>query len=128
MKQRPKSITIICWFLIISGVISIAGSFFSLNNPMTKEIMSKSPIPLNIQFAMLYVGLVISITSGIAMLKGKNWARLLYVGWSIIGFIIALATSPMKIAMIPSLIVFAVVLFFMFRPISNQYFAGSEPV
>jgi len=75
---------------------------------------------------MMYAGLLITLVCGIAMLKGQNWARLLYVGWSIIGFIIGMATSPMKALMIPGVIVFLVVAFFLFRPKANEYFKATE--
>jgi hypothetical protein len=126
MNQRPKSITVVCWILIIMGAISLVTSTISLNNPMAKELMAKSPIPANIQYVMMYAGLLVMLLSGVAMLKRQNWARLLYVGWGIIGFIIGIATSPMKAAMIPGLIIFLVIVFFLFRPKANEYFKATE--
>ncbi len=126
MNQRPKSITVVCWILIIMGAISLVTSIISFNNPITKEIMAKSPIPANIQYAMMFAGLLVMLVSGVAMLKRHNWARLLYVGWSIFGFIIGIATSPMKAAMIPGLIVFLVIVFFLFRPKANEFFKATE--
>ena len=85
--------------------------------------MPQIPLPIPLQFAMTYVGLLIMVTSGVAMLKGQNWARLLYVGWSIIAIIIELAVSPMKAAMIPSVAFFLVIVFFLFRPQANAHFS-----
>jgi len=126
MKKRPTSITVIAWILIVMSGISLITSTISLNNPMAKELMSRSSIPIPIQYAMMYVGLLITLISGIAMLKGQNWARLLYVIWSIIGFVFGIATSPMKAAMIPGFVVFLIIAFFLFRPKANEYFAGTE--
>ena len=126
MKNRPTSITVISWILIIMGGISLITSSISLNNPMAKELMSRSPMPISIQYLMMYVGLFIMIVCGIAMLKGQNWARLLYVIWSIIGFVVGIATSPFKAAMIPGIVIFLIAAFFLFRPKANAYFAGTE--
>ena len=126
MNQRPKSITVVCWILIIMGAISLVTSTISFSNPITRELMAKSPIPVNIQYVMMYVGLLVMLVSGVAMLKRQNWARIVYVGWSIIGFIIGMATSPMKVAMIPGLIVFVVIVFFLFRPKANEYFKATK--
>jgi len=93
---------------------------------MAKELMSRSIMPISIQYLMMYVGLLIMIVCGIAMLKGQNWARLLYVIWSIIGFVIGIATSPMKAAMIPGIVIFLIAVFFLFRPKAKVYFAGTE--
>lgn len=88
--------------------------------------MAKGPLPIPVQYAMSYVSLFVMIVSGIAMLKRQNWARFLYVIWSFIGFIIGIATSPLKAAMIPGFVVFLIVAFFLFRPKANAFFAPSE--
>ena len=126
MTIRPTSVTVISWILIVMGGISLITCTLMLNNPMAKELMARNPLPLSVQYAMMYVGLLVMITSGLAMLKGQNWARLLYVVWSALGFLIGVATSPMKTAMIPGLVVYLVFVFFLFRPKANQYFTGSE--
>lgn len=125
MNERPKSITVVCWILIVMGGISLITSLLSFNNPVTQELMSKSPIPISIQYIMMFAGLLITLACGIAMLKGQNWARLLYVGWSVIGFIIGIATSPMKAMMFPGIIIFFIFAFFLFRPKANEYFKAT---
>jgi len=124
--KRPTSVSVIAWFLIVTSGISFVTSTVSLNNPMARELMAKSPLPIALQFMMLYVELAINIVSGIAMLKGQNWARFLYVGWSAIGFVIGILTSPMKTAMIPGLVILAIITFFLFRPKANEYFSPME--
>lgn len=126
MKTRPTSVTVIAWILIVMGGISLISTTAMVNNPMVRELMSKSPIPIPIQYAMTYVGLLIMITCGVAMLKACNWARFLYVVWSAIGFVIGIVTSPMKAAMIPGLVFLAVVTFLLFRPKANEYFSPKE--
>jgi hypothetical protein len=122
MVERPKSITVIAWFLIVQGTISIFASLTSLNNPTVKELMAKSPLLIFLQYAMLFVGLAVSIASGIGMLKGHGWARLLYAVCGVFVFLVDLVTSPTKAAMVPGLVVFAIIVFFLYRPASTQYF------
>ncbi|MBK1859440.1 hypothetical protein [Cerasicoccus arenae] len=102
-----------------------------INNPMVRDLMAKSPIPIPIQYAISYAGLLVMIVSGIAMLKGKNWARYLYVIWSLAGSVMGIATSPMRTAMIPGVVLFMVFAFFLFRPKATSFFllhkeAGNE--
>jgi hypothetical protein len=92
---------------------------------MVKDLMNKSPIPIPIQYVMLCVGLVISIVAGISMLRGKAWARLLYVAWSSIGFVTSLATSPVKLPLLPGIVVFGVMVFFLYRPRANEFFSST---
>ena len=126
MKTRPTSVTVISWVLVVWGGLSLITSTLMWKNPLTKEIMARGPLPVPVQYAMIYVGILVMIASGLAMLKGQNWARLLYVIWNPVGFLIGLATSPMKTATIPGLIIYAVIVFFLFRPKVNQYFGRSE--
>jgi hypothetical protein len=125
MKNRPTSITVICWILIIMGGISLVVTTINLNNPTVEELISRSPIPVTVQYAIMYVGLLVTLVSGIAMLKGRNWARYLYIVWGVVGFMFSLATSPMKTAMIPGLVVFIIMAFFLFRPKAKAYFTGT---
>ncbi len=123
-NKRPTSITVISWLLIVGGGISLTSNTLTLNNPMVQDLMSKNPMPISMQYTMLYVGLLITIVCGIAMLKRQNWARLLYVGWGIFGSLVGVATSPMKLMMIPGIIGFLIFVFFLFRPKANKYFKG----
>lgn len=125
MTKRPTSISVIAWILIVIGgigLISTTGTIM-INSPMLRDIMSKSPIPIPIQYVISYFGILIGIISGVAMLKGKNWARWLYITWNLINFVIGITISPMKAAMIPSVVLFLIVTFFLFRPKANEFFS-----
>ncbi len=126
MKQRPASITAIATILIAGCGISLIGSLFAINNPEAKELMGRLPIPIWGQFVHLYLGIFINLISGIALLKGRNWARFLFVIFSTIGFVIGFAFFPMKLAMVPGAVLLAVTIFFLFRPKANDYFAGKK--
>jgi hypothetical protein len=104
MNTRPTSITVVSWILIVTGLVSLVASTVSLDNPMTKDLMSRSPIPIPLQYIMMYFGLLAQLASGIAMLKCKNWGRLLYTIWGVIGLAIGLITSPMKTMLIPGVV------------------------
>ena len=137
MRTRPTSVTVVAWILILMGGISLVTMTVMIgtgmidkvmiDNPAARELLSKSPIPLSVQYAMSYVGFLIMLVSGVAMLKRQNWGRWLYVVGTAAGFVIGVMTSPLKEAMIPGLVVFVVVTFFLFRPKANNYFSDPEP-
>lgn len=130
MRTRPTSITVIAWILILMGGISLVTTTLMIspvtNNPAIRELMSKSPVPVPVQYAMTYVALLVMLVSGVAMLKGQNWGRWLYVVGTALSFLIGIMTSPLKAAMIPGFVVFVVVTFFLFRPKANKYFSDQE--
>jgi hypothetical protein len=130
MRTRPTSITVIAWILIVMGGLSLITTTLTINtvmdSPAARELISKSPIPVPVQYAMTYAVLLVMLVSGVAMLKGQNWGRWLYVVGTALGFLIGIMTSPVKEAMIPGFIVFVVVTFFLFRPKANEYFSDQE--
>lgn len=120
--KRPTSVTVIGWLLIVTSVISVATSFFSLDNPIAQELMAKNSLPLSVQYAMLFGGLIITVIAGAAMLKGFVWGRTLYIAWSIIGLVVGLFTSPVKMALIPGAVALAVIAYFLYRPNAAAWF------
>ena len=97
-----------------------------MDNPIVVEMMNKNPMPVSLQYGLMIVGLLIMIVSGSAMLKGKSWARWLYVGWGVIGLLVGLITSPINASLLPSWIFLAVVTFFLFRPNVNTFFSQAK--
>jgi hypothetical protein len=130
MRTRPTSITVIAWILILMSGISLVTTTLMIDkvmdNPAARELISKSLIPVPVQYAVTYVGLLIMLVSGVAILKGQNWGRWLYVVGTAAGFLIGIMTSPLKEAMIPGFVVFVVLTFFLFRPKANNYFSDAE--
>jgi hypothetical protein len=107
--------------------LSLITSILTLNDPKTSEIMRRwISIPLSIQYILMFIGITVQLISGVGILKGMNWARFLYVIFSIVGFVIGIFISPFKIFIVTSIVVFIIVVFYLFRPSANDYFAGRE--
>ncbi|MFK7788861.1 MAG: hypothetical protein AB8C95_05115 [Phycisphaeraceae bacterium] len=124
--QRPISIAVISWILIVLGSLSLVTTLAMMGNPAVEKVMDATPLPHSVQYAMSFLGTAVMIGCGIAMLMGMNAGRWVYVGWNILGFVIALATSPAKLMLIPSLVVFLLIAFFLFRPSATEYFLAKK--
>jgi hypothetical protein len=125
MPSRPTSITVISWIIMVTSVFGLISSVVMMGNPMVTELMAKIPIPIAVQYGMRFGVLTFNFIFALFMLKGRNWARMLYVAVGAVCFAINLVTSPVKLMMLPGLILFAVVVFFLFRPRPNAFFGGS---
>ena len=123
MSNRPTSVNIIGWFLIVTALISLVSSYINMDNPITKELMAKSGMSVPLQYGVMYLGLAVAFISGIAIRQGHKWARTLYLGWSVFGLVVALFTSPVKIMLVPGVLMLAVIAYFLFRPQANAYFS-----
>ncbi|TXR54623.1 hypothetical protein [Reinekea thalattae] len=80
MPKRPISITIICWFLLITSAMSGISTGLNLRNPKVIEFMQLSPVPVVLQVLLLAVGLLVTVTSAVWMLQGKAIGRTVLVG------------------------------------------------
>ena len=123
---RPTSLTVIAWLLIVSCVLSIASFVMAHGNPAAENVMRQGVLPLWLQYAIGYFGMAVQLVCALAFLKGKAWGRTLYIGWGVIGLVIGFSTSPMKLALIPGAILFALVVFFLLRPAASAFFANGR--
>lgn len=128
MNKRPTSITVIAWIMLVSAAFSLLASIFTFHNPVVQEIMTKNQIPVPVQYLILLAGLTISILSAIFMLRGANWARLLYIYWTAVSSVIGFFTSPAKPMLIPGLLLYLIVVFFLLRPKASAYFTQNNRV
>ena len=126
MKPRPTSVTVIAWVLIVGSVLTLFTTLLTLNNPKVQELMARSSIPIPAQYAVAYTGLAIRLLCGIAMLNAKNWSRVLYAVWGGLMLLISFATSPMKLAMIPATLFFAIIVLLLFQPRASDYFTRTD--
>lgn len=126
--QRPTSLTIIGWLLIVFAAFGLISQLTMQNNPVAQQILAESPLPASVHIALGIVGALVSAASGYGILKGLNWSRFLYVGWSILGLAIALVTTPFTSILLISVVVIAIIAFFLFRSAANAWFAGDTTI
>jgi len=129
MIKRPLAISIIGCYLVCKGVLLLFLTSFSLKDPATMEAMAKSVFPLPVALFFLFAGLAMTLVSGISILKGMNWGRVLYTTWTAIGSVVSFLTVPTRAALVPGILIFLVVVFFLFSEKANHFFKKgvSEP-
>jgi uncharacterized membrane protein (DUF2068 family) len=124
--ERPLSITIIAWVLIILSALGLLGAVMMMNNPDAIEALGQSKLGAGTQQTIGLISSVVTAISGYGMLQGKNWGRLLYVVSGVVGIAINLYALPLGAAQYLSIALFLVILFFLYRPAANAYFAGKS--
>jgi hypothetical protein len=120
--QRPISVTIIAWFLIVTSAIGLISSFFISGNEVAMRMLEQSNFSPAVHMAVGVVGALITLLCGYGMLKGFNWSRFLYVGWSLVGIIFAYAALKILSTIALSVVLLAIIAFFLFRPNANAWF------
>ena len=125
MKERPRSITIIGWFLIVLPSLAFLSEaliwiYFKHRNSIEGLL-----IPNGTQIALLCVSVLINVICGIFILKGRTWARILYVVQAVINLANDFVFHPLASDVL-ALLVFLVIVFFLFRPKVNEYFSSEN--
>ena len=124
MEKRPLPLTIIGWFLIVGGLFGAYSALTVGSNEMALRMMEDSGMSLRFQQALAVVGALVGLVSAYGIFKGLPWSRVLYVGWGIVSLAIALFTSPFKGMLLLSVLIIAVIAYFLFRPDADAWFAA----
>jgi len=116
MSKRPLSITIISWIFVAAGVVGLAyhATEFKVQSPFDHDF-------LWICFVRL-----LAILCGAFMLRRSNWARWGAVVW--LGYHVILSAMHKPTGLLVHSLLFAAVLYFLFRPHAAAYFRGALPV
>ncbi len=118
--QRPKSITVISLLAILSGI----GSAVVVLAPAAREVMARTS---TLTHFLTFASIALQTISGVAMLRGSNWAR-----WA---FVVTLAYNQLSKVLsghwngsptnIFGLLLVATAYYYLFRPAGNAFFSGA---
>ena len=156
---RPTSLTVVGWFLIVGSALALFFMAATLNwlfgpypIPITyllhwpygfagKSLRVPYLLPMWPTFAFGVIVSVVKFVAGIAMLKGREWSRKVYIAISVLGFSVALVDLPATIInvsdtapmfLILEALVFALFVHLLHQPQAAEYFGqanvSSRPV
>ncbi|MDE2346475.1 MAG: hypothetical protein KGL13_08405 [Gammaproteobacteria bacterium] len=131
MAYRPTSITVIGWF---ETVIGLLGALTLTIRPGEESMtgMLQSMLRFHPPTAAVYVGnllgVCVTLACGIGLLKRQNWARYLYLGWSLLSdvYFVMVFQTYVLFFFIPSFLLTLVIIFFLFTPTARKYFTAHE--
>ena len=123
--KRPKSVTLIAWILII------VCSYYLINAVSESGYWRSFAVVRFLILLWLVASGFLGVVSGIAILKGLNWGRLLclfYIPISIIAFVLLQAgfgflNVSFHLLNIVGIAFYIIVLIFLTRPASLAFFA-----
>jgi len=122
MAKRPLSITIIAWLLIVLTVLGLIAAFAMGSHPVMTKTLEQMHMSLAMYQAWVALNTIVTLICAYGFLKGLPWSRVLYIVFGIIGLIVSYYISPMKAAILISLLILIVVAFFLFRENANDWF------
>lgn len=136
-SERPRSVTIISWILIVMSLMGFYNCWNSYGmiqsgeydrimaeNPKLAAAMKDLPRPTANHILIVAVALVVQFIAAVLMLQGLGVGRFIYIGSVAIGFVYTVATMGFHVLLVPSLVVTGIIAFFLFKEPANSYFSG----
>ena len=125
-KKRPTSVAVIAWIITITSGLSLVATPITAMIPMTRQAIEATGMPVAMAIFWGMLSGAIGVVSGIAMLKGVNWGRLLYL-WAIpILTVLNWILYGFKASGIPGIIIYIIFLIFLIRPAASAFFGDEE--
>jgi hypothetical protein len=123
MSKRPLSVTIIGWVFVCVGCVSLVGGMIKFIGPGADASAPRSNHQDLTDLAYVAVSAIMAITGGAFVLRRHNWARWLCVAW--MGAHVVLSVLHTPVELIVHGVLFAVVLWILFRAPASEYFRGA---
>jgi hypothetical protein len=123
IRQRPISVTIISWFLIVSSVIGLVSTFVVMKPSDYEATLAINLLPAAFLMAYQLVCVFVGLLSGVFMLKGAAWARWLYIGWGALGILVNFGNFGFTLFAIPGLVVYTLLTAILLRKNSSDFFS-----
>jgi len=125
--SRPTSVLVIAIIIIVLSGISLVMTPLTALVPEVREHYEKMDRSIAVAIMWSAVGSVIGVAAGIALLKGRNWGRLLYLIYVPAAFVLAIALYGFSPVQLLGLVLYLVILVFLTRPAASAFFKGQAP-
>jgi hypothetical protein len=122
MEKRPTSMTVISVVLIIFTLFGAYGLISAGTNPIMTKMLTQMHVSLPLYQAYGALGIIISLACAYGIFKGLPWGRVLYLVWGIIGLVVGLYISPIKAALVVSLVLLVIICGFLWTNTANDWF------
>lgn len=125
MNERPTSVTVIAWLLIVFGVLGALGSLALMantSNPLLLQVFGAVHLSLLETIVVGWIATLARLACGYGLLYRQNGARYLLVAYGAAALAYGGYTSGNPLTVIPGAVIFAVVVMFLFLPKVNAWF------
>lgn len=123
-KKRPTRVTVIAWIIIVTSSLGLVSTPFTATMPQVKRMLEATGTSVPIALLLAFVAGGIGLVSGVAMLRGINWGRLLYLGFTPFSFALSWVLYGFRPLYILSVLFYLVVLVLLTRPAASVFFSS----
>lgn len=129
MTQRPESVTVIAWLLIVLGAFGLMGcvAAWTMHDwPMMQPLVTAYRVPYAVVIGLSFLSFAIHIACAVGFLMRQGWSRHVYVATAFSMLAFAAWASPWPQFELPSLLFPVVASMFLYRPAASRWFAAPD--
>jgi hypothetical protein len=123
MTARPRAITVIAWVFVVVGAAGVLADLWPLVTPDAGKQLAQLKADFIAEVAPAWSLRLAAVVGGVWLLRGRNWARWLLVGWMALHVGISALHSWQQVVM--HTVIFALITYVLFRSASAAYFQAS---
>ena len=120
----PVPVVIAAVLLIFMSIVATGALLLLLSLPRFRLAMARAGAAPFV-YAVSFLGLIITLVCGISLLYRQNWARWLFIGWSLFSIAFSVARQGPSLRLLPS-IAFALLITILLTVGSGDYFKESR--
>lgn len=117
---RPRTITAVAWLFIIVGAAGLLRDLWPLATSHAAEQLAKLRADGWQDLGPAWSLRALAIVGGVALLRGRNWARWLLAAWMLVHVLISIAHSTAEVLM--HLAIFVPLTVLLFRRATGAFF------
>jgi len=125
VNKRPISITLVSLLFILSGSVGLVYHGWPLVRSTFNGSIATWDRHELIEIIVISLIRVLAIVGGVFLLKGRNWARWVCVGWMAFHVVVSFWHDMSSVITHAVLLVLIAIL--LFRPNVNDYFRAARP-
>ena len=135
MTRRPISVVVIAWLILAYGIVALGQKIWLVSSPeafaMFKELFpamnAAAPVklPMAVHLTYSFVASAVWIVSGRFMLRGHNWARLLFLWWAPTSIVMTLMSTGLSFSVYAKSATYLLLAYLLLRRASGAYFKGT---
>jgi len=129
MGQRPESVTVIAWILIVFcgfGLMGCVVAWTMHDWPMMQPLVTLYRVPYPVILAAAATSMAIHMACAVAILLRQSWARHVYVVTAMLMTGFSAWVTPWPQFVLPSFIFPVVATMLLYRPLANRWFEGKD--
>lgn len=121
-KNRPKSITIIAWYLIIVYAFALVSIPVVLFMPTVRDTLKATGTPIGLSLGFTILSSIVMIVSGISILKGMKLGKYVTLGYMPAAMLVGSLINGFQSSVIVGIIIYIAIFYFLSRENAKMYF------